>query len=122
MRGGDGSEVAAVGKARSAADVPRRSRTTRGQAAAANAPKTQPVVTKTKLKVAAAASRGSVDFSKLKSDALRKYMRVYEVRGTSLYSSKDILCKAVEQHFAAMVVKEEEVLMDFSIRLRADAG
>ncbi|CAI5492883.1 unnamed protein product [Closterium sp. Naga37s-1] len=49
-----------------------------------------------------------VDLSKLQTSSLRRYKRVYKLRDAS--SGKEELKLAVAQHFASLVVSEEEII------------
>lgn len=54
-----------------------------------------------------------VDFTKLKHHTLRRYVEAYALKTVHLYSSKDDLCRAVEEHFTAQIVTEKDVVMSF---------
>ncbi|CAD7698220.1 unnamed protein product [Ostreobium quekettii] len=61
-----------------------------------------------------------VDLSKLKNSSLRRYVKLYHVRGVWLCSGKDELCRVVTAHFAQMPVDERSVILRLRERLRAN--
>ncbi|GMH45687.1 hypothetical protein BSKO_13650 [Bryopsis sp. KO-2023] len=63
-----------------------------------------------------------VDFTKLKSTTLRRYVKTFGVRGVHLYSNKEDLCQAIHDHFASMVVTEGDVIADFKRKLTVPAS
>ena len=58
-----------------------------------------------------------VDLSKLEMLSLRKYRRTYNLKG-DYESSKEELVPTVTRHFAAQVVDEDDILLNFAFSLK----
>uniref|UniRef100_A0A061R1L6 Histone deacetylase complex subunit SAP30 Sin3 binding domain-containing protein n=1 Tax=Tetraselmis sp. GSL018 TaxID=582737 RepID=A0A061R1L6_9CHLO len=59
-----------------------------------------------------------VDFSKLETSSLRKYQKVHHLNEVPQNSTKEELIPVVTRHFAAQVVEEDEVLLNFALALK----